>query len=221
MISVVVSYILLILIKKISHNVKFFLILSILILSYVISKYFHLSALIIIFIFGLILSNSKQLLPGSLKEKIPSGISEKDFHDFHILTAEMTFLLRTFFFLFFGFNIVMGAFMDLNIYKYGLSILAILLFIRFLYFGFSQPKNILPIALIAPRGLISILLFLQIPTDFKNKYLDESTLLVVILGSMIFMLIGIIKFSEKKPANEETESEDINSTDYLESSKNE
>tara|TARA_B100000965_G_C19067878_1_gene530714 strand:- start:169 stop:417 length:249 start_codon:yes stop_codon:yes gene_type:complete len=53
-----------------------------------------------------------------------------------------------------------------------------------------------------PRGLISILLFLQIKDlDFVNitdSIIDEKVLLIVILSSMLAMLFGTIKKDNKK-----------------------
>ena len=65
-ISILITYILFRLLQKIEHHVKFFLILSLLVLVYAIGKFFHLPALLTIFIFGVFLSNIKELLPGCL-----------------------------------------------------------------------------------------------------------------------------------------------------------
>ncbi len=197
-ISLVVTYILIELIAKISHNVKFFLILSLLILAYVIAKKFHLSALIIIFFFGLFMANSRNLLPIRWRKYINTAKAEEGLHEFHILTAESTFLIRTGFFLFFGFNITVDMFLSGETYIYGLAILGVILVVRFLYLGVTQPKNLVPTGFIAPRGLITILLFLDLPIEFSNKIINEKVLLIVILGSMFIMLTGLILTGNKK-----------------------
>ncbi|MXV38170.1 sodium:proton antiporter [Flavobacteriaceae bacterium Ap0902] len=191
-ISLIVTYILVELIARISHKVKFFLILSILILSYVIAKKFHLSALIIIFFFGLFMANSRNLLPVRWRKYINTKKAEEGLHEFHILTAESTFLIRTGFFLFFGFNITVDMFLSPETYIYGFVILLVIIFIRFAYIGATQPKNIVPTAFISPRGLITILLFLDLPIEFVNQIINEKVLLIVILGSMIIMLTGLL-----------------------------
>jgi hypothetical protein len=62
----------------------------------------------------------------------------------------------------------------------------------------------------SPRGLISILLFLQLKeVSFINKnqnYIDERLLLIVILSSMFVMLLGTIK-KQSAPFEEEDEEE--------------
>ena len=78
-----------------------------------------------------------------------------------------------------------------------------------------------------PRGLISILLFLQIKDlDFVNisdSIIDEKVLLIVILSSMLAMLFGTIKQDNKK--NDLNLDEDISESislpvEPIDSSKN-
>ena len=105
-ISIAITYLLFLLIQRIEHHVKFFLILALLILAYEIGKDFlKLPSLVLIFIFGIFLSNFTNLIPKSLKKYIKTDdVKKSDLHEFHLLTAESTFLVRTFFFLFFGFS---------------------------------------------------------------------------------------------------------------------
>ena len=194
-ISLLITYTLFKLLQNITHNVKFFLILSLLILVYAIGKYFHLPALVTIFIFGVFLSNVDVLLPKFLKRYLNLSQTEKGLHEFHILTAESTFIVKTFFFLFFGFSVVISDFTSPEPLFYGLLIFGIMLVIRYLYLSVSTLK-IKPSTLVymSPRGLISILLFLQIKDlnviVTKNTIVDERLLLVVIVSSMLFMIFG-------------------------------
>ena len=197
-VSVLITYVLYRLLQSMTHNVKFFLILSLLILVYAIGKYFHLPALVTIFIFGVFLSNAKVLLPTFMKQYLNLGQTDKSLHEFHILTAESTFIVRTFFFLFFGFSVVISDFVSVEPFIYGLSILAIMLVIRYLYLSIST-LHFKPTALLylSPRGLISILLFLQIKElNFINNRsiaIDERVLLVVILSSMLILIFGTMR----------------------------
>ena len=72
----------------------------------------------------------------------------------------------------------------------------------------------------SPRGLISILLFLQLGTlkdpSLKTNIIDERVLLLVILISMLVMLFGTLKNNKIKenipfeieiPRNEEIDSD--------------
>ena len=61
LLSAVFSIALLWLLGRITHHVKFFLILAILILVYAVGKQFHLSSLVVILAFGMFLANAEQL----------------------------------------------------------------------------------------------------------------------------------------------------------------
>ena len=206
-VSILITYGLFQLLQKIDHHVKFFLILSLLILVYAVGKIFHLPALVTIFIFGLFLSNVQSLLPKRLQRKIDLDKTHKGLHEFHVLTAESTFLVKTFFFLFFGFSVDVSAFTSVTPFLYGLGIFIIMLGLRYVYFLIVR-FELKPSALvyISPRGLISILLFLQIgKLDFlptKDVVVDSQVLLVVILLSMLVMTRGTMQ-KEKAPLAED------------------
>ena len=207
-ISLAITYVLYRLIRQIHHHVKFFLILALLILVYAFGKLFHLPALVTIFIFGIFLSNVKSLLPNFLKTYLDLDQTEKELHEFHILTAESTFIVRTFFFLFFGFSIQLTDFNSPKPLLYGILIIAIIIILRYLYFTVTTLK-FKPSSLVymSPRGLISILLFIQLKEvsfiDLRNSPIDERVLLFVILSSMLIMLIGTLK----KPKSIELEND--------------
>jgi Kef-type K+ transport system membrane component KefB len=223
-ISILITYVLFRLLQNIEHHVKFFLILSLLILVYAIGKFFHLPALLTIFIFGVFLSNIKELLPSFLLRYFQLNHSEKGLHEFHILTAESTFIVRTFFFLFFGFSIVISDFDSFMPLIYGVLVFAIMFLIRYLYFFLTSFK-LKPTVLLymSPRGLISILLFLQIKNleiiKTENSVIDERILLVVILTSMFVMTMGTISDKQKSVSEEavlgDEEMIDLNSSEGL------
>ncbi len=197
-VSLFITFCLFQLLQKIEHHVKFFLILALLILVYAFGKYFHLPALVTIFIFGLFLSNVKALLPGFLKRRLDLEETEKGLHEFHILTAESTFLVKTFFFLFFGFSIKITDFTSTEPFIYGLIIFGIMWALRYVYFTATTFKlSPSPLVFISPRGLISILLFLQIDEikflENTPVLIDEKVLLVVILSSMLVMTKGTMR----------------------------
>ena len=207
-ISLAITYVLYRLIRQIHHHVKFFLILALLILVYAFGKLFHLPALVTIFIFGIFLSNVKSLLPNFLKTYLDLDQTEKELHEFHILTAESTFIVRTFFFLFFGFSIQLTDFNSPKPLLYGILIIAIIMILRYLYFTVTTLKfNSFSLVYMSPRGLISILLFIQLKEvsfiDLRNSPIDERVLLFVILSSMLIMLIGTLK----KPKSIELEND--------------
>ena len=213
-VSLIITYLLFQLLQKIEHHVKFFLILALLVLVYAFGKFFHLPALVTIFIFGLFLSNVKVLLPGFMQRYLDLNQTEKGLHEFHILTAESTFLVKTFFFLFFGFSISIVEFSSIAPFIYGVLIFGIMLLIRYMYFIVTTFKiKPSPLVYMSPRGLISILLFLQIKevtfVNTSRSIIDEQVLLVVILASMLMMTLGTMKKTKQDPELESlTDSEE-------------
>lgn len=212
-ISIAITYCLFQLLQQIEQHIKFFLILALLVLVYAFGKYFHLPALVTIFIFGLFLKNVTALLPQFLQKHLNIEKTHQGLHEFHLLTAESTFLVKTFFFLFFGFSISFGQFDSIMPLLYGSLILVVMIGVRYVYFLLTQ-FNLKPgpLMYMSPRGLISILLFLQIKDiDFisKTTLIDERVLLVVILLSMFVMTFGNLK--HKNP--EENEEVDDSTTE--------
>ncbi len=211
-ISIAITYVLFRLMRQIDHHVKFFLILALLILVYAFGKLFHLPALVTIFIFGIFLSNVKSLLPQFLKNYLDLERTEKELHEFHILTAESTFIVRTFFFLFFGFSIQLSDFNSVQPLFYGVLIIVIMLVLRYVYFTATTFK-VTPSTLVymSPRGLISILLFIQLKEvpyiDLSTSLIDERVLLIIILTSMLIMLIGTLKKPNETLPEDTTEEE--------------
>ena len=197
-ISLLITYVLFRLMQQIEHHVKFFLILALLILVYAFGKLLHLPALVTIFIFGIFLSNVKSLLPKFLRNYLDLDATEKEIHEFHILTAESTFIVRTFFFLFFGFSIQINDFTSSTPLVFGLLIFLLMFALRYVYFTISSLKiKPGPLVYMSPRGLISILLFIQLKDvtflKMEDSPIDERVLLIVILCSMLVMLLGTMK----------------------------
>ena len=209
LIALVISYLLVILFQKLQMQAKYFLMFSVLVLLYAIGKMFHLSSLIIILFFGLVLNNSNVFFVGPLKglsvgEKLKSSL-----HELHVITLETAFVLRTFFFVVFGVTISIASLFD---YRYGLLsilIVAILFLIRWLMLRIFSGKDISPQLWIAPRGLITVLLFFSIPNgwvdvdgEILNEYtplydctipfFDQGILLYTILLTSIIMTISLI-----------------------------
>src|SRR5690606_31989556 len=150
------------LINHIESHVKFFLIFAILLLIYSLAKMFHLSSLFVILIFGLMLNNAGLYIKGRISrflqiEKISPAATE-----LKLVTIETTFLVRTFFFLLFGFSIDLKLLADPNTLILGSVILVSLIIIRLIYLSIFNPKNLFPEVFIAPRGLITIVLFYSI-----------------------------------------------------------
>ncbi|MEZ4945924.1 MAG: cation:proton antiporter [Cyclobacteriaceae bacterium] len=189
--SIIASYLLVLLFQRITENARLFLLISALILLYSIGKVFHLSSLIVILVFGLTLSNYKIFFSGKLKRFIDEGILIRINKEFHLVTLESAFVVRTFFFVVFGLTLDLQSLPDINTAIISLSITAALYAIRFICL---KPffKSILPELFIAPRGLITVLLFFGIPPIFIQDSFSSGILLYTILITGVIMTVGMI-----------------------------
>ncbi len=113
-----------------------------------------------------------------------------------MITVESAFLIRTLFFFIFGYSLLVTVIFDLKLIITGSLILIILYGIRYLYLRFLLRTNLYPELFIAPRGLITILLFYSIPHKYSIGLISEGLLFYIILMSSIIMMIGLMKKSD-------------------------
>lgn len=206
-ISLVVSLFLIYLLTKIRINVRFFLIFSILIFLYVSGKMLHLPSLIIIMIFGLLVNNwhlirRQRFLTGSFfnydgMEQI--GESMKS------LTAESAFLIRTFFFVIFGYSIDLSLLLNQEVIIVGSLIVGVLLLVRLLLLRFFVHSSLFPEVLMIPRGLITIVLFYIIPQHLQLGSFNTGILFFVVLVTSLIMMAGLMLAKTPKQVNKNIE----------------
>ncbi len=194
LVSVAASYFLIFLFQKIRTELKLFLLIAVLILLYSLSKMFHLSSLLIILVFGMILSNRQIFFPGKLGKHLNEDLMAGIFKNFKMITLESSFVVRTFFFVIFGFTILLSSLLDFKVWLFSVVILVILYGVRYLYFRLIIRKGIFPDIWLAPRGLITILLFYSIPENLVVKEFNTGILLLVILVSSLTMAVALIRY---------------------------
>jgi hypothetical protein len=197
LVSIVLSYALVYVFQKLKSQVKLFLIIAVLMFMYALGKKFHLSSLLIILFFGLVLNNTSLFFRGRLSKIVNKETVKPIMHDFHILTLESAFVIRTFFFVIFGMFISLKSLIDWKVAVISLAIITALYAVRFITLKSIVQKDITPQLYIAPRGLITILLFFVIEShpEFKISNFDEGILLFVIIISSFIMTWALIKYS--------------------------
>jgi len=198
--SLILSFILFLVLAKTKLNIKFFLIFSLLILVYAGGKIFHLPSLIIILVFGLMINNWDKIPVSKLSHYFPQTQVDSLRHLLHSITAESSFLVRTFFFLLFGFSIQLNFLNETEVLFVGSLVVLALLLVRFLYLRFFLHTNIFPEVVFIPRGLITIVLFYKIPAGLTLTSFNQGILFFIILCSSVIMAVGMIFY---KKGNEE------------------
>jgi hypothetical protein len=182
--------------NKIKHHIKFIPMIILVVLIYAISKLFHLPALIFILLFGLFVGNIDELRHIKFIQNFHPIDFSKEVHKFREITSELAFLIRALFFILFGFLIDIFDVINTDsiLLASGITI-SIFLTRFFILYIFKLPTN--PLTYIAPRGLITILLFLSIPIAQKTPLIDKSLITQIIILSSLVMMFGLMKY--KKP----------------------
>ncbi|MEQ9186793.1 MAG: cation:proton antiporter [Cryomorphaceae bacterium] len=196
-VSVIASYGLVYVFQNVKSQVKTFLLIAILILLYAIGKQLHLSSLIIILVFGLVISNANIFFPGFLKKWLKEDSVKTLFHELHIVTGETAFIVRTFFFIIFGITIVLSSLLSIKVILISALILASIYGLRFVMFQLFLGKDIYPEVYVAPRGLITVLLFFAIPVELQVASFDNGILLFVIIATALVMTWAMIRANDK------------------------
>ncbi len=196
--SIVLSYALIYVFQSLETKIKLFLMIAVLFLLFSVGKLMHLSSLLVILIFGIVLNNNKVFFSGPLRKYIKPIALENIRETFLMITIESAFVIRTFFFVIFGFSIAISTLFDLKVALVSLITLLLIYSTRFISLFAFYRKDIRQTISIAPRGLITLLLFYSIPDGLQQGSFNSGILLFIIIISSLAMTFGLIKNSAKK-----------------------
>jgi NhaP-type Na+/H+ or K+/H+ antiporter len=196
-ISILASVILLYILAKIEVSIKFFLMFAILALVYSAGEMAHIPALLIVLVFGLVLNNSQLVMRGPLKQLATAEHMNTILNMMRSITAETSFLLRTFFFILFGYSMDVETLTKTEVIITGSLIVGILFAVRFLYLRLILKANLFPELFLMPRGLVTILLFYSIPASRLMSGFNSGILFFVVVVTSLIMMLGLL-FSPSK-----------------------
>ena len=129
---------------------------------------------------------------GKLGEWLHLEKAEHMYEGLHVITMETAFVVRTFFFVIFGLSITVASIFDVEVAAISIAIIASIYVIRYVVLRLFIGKDINPQLYIAPRGLITILLFYDIPESIKMESFNSGILLFIIIGTSLIMTIAMI-----------------------------
>ncbi len=188
------------LLSKISHSIKFAPVLLLAILIYAVAEIYHLPALVFILLFGLFLGNLDEISHVKWIRKLKPVQLNKEIHQMKLMLTEATFLVRSLFFLLFGFMMKAEDILNLQTLSWACSIVLIILIVRLIQLKISG-LPVLPLLFMAPRGLINILLFLTVSASVNIAEINSSLMIQVIVITALVMMTGFI-FSRKSIPSE-------------------
>lgn len=189
------------LLSKIDHPIKFVPIMILVILIYAISEIYHLPALIFILFFGLFLANLDELKQLKWIKKLRPHELNKEVIKFREILTEGTFLIRAFFFTLFGYSFETSEIINTQTLGLAVGITSGIFGIRWVILKISK-LPITPLLFIAPRGLITILLFFAVPSAEVIFLVNKSLVIQVIILTALVMMIGLMTTKTKLPKAE-------------------
>lgn len=179
------------LLRYANHHIKYVPILVMTVLVYALQKEFHLPALVFILVFGLFLGNLDKVTNPWFQKWFQPQVLEREAHKLRDLLVEGAFLVRSLFFILLGFTVKLRDLLDLN--SWGLSVAIVALFVlgRGILLALMK-KPPVPLLFMAPRGLITILLFLTIPASQALPQVGNALVVQVILLMVLLMMVGLM-----------------------------
>lgn len=190
------------LLGKIKHHVKFIPIILMVVMIYGILKIYHMPALIFILLFGIFLGNIDEFKTSRFIQRFKPETLIKEVDKLKELTAEFAFLIRALFFLLFGYLIQLNELLNSETFIWALAITTGIFLIRYVFIKLFR-LDVSPLMYIAPRGLITILLFLTIPANLSIYIVNKSLILQVIILTTLVMMFGLMTNRKKEESKAE------------------
>lgn len=201
--SVVCSVGLVLVLMRIEGHIRFVPLLAGLFLLYSAGELMHLSPLIMVLMFGLVLNNSKLLMRvGHLKHWVDDSF-EDTLSEFKVLVLELTFAVRGFFFILLGYWTELSDLLAYQAWLAAAVVLAVIYGARYVLFKLNRQPDGQSLQWIAPRGLITVLLFLTAKEKLDlPSYLDGTVLIVVLASTALVTLARLRLAQQKSPADD-------------------
>lgn len=199
-VSVLFSGGLAILLHKISHHVKYVIIMTVIILVYALAKLVHLPSLLVVLIFGLVMNNNVLFKNAFSAKWINFDEFNTDLGAFKNIVFELTFIIRCFFFILFGFYTRLSDLLNPSNLIIAAAITVSIFIFRALFFRIVLRLPLNPLLYFAPRGLITILLFFSIPSILLLPFINVGIVTQVIFLTILMMTFGNMIFSRDKTA---------------------
>jgi len=180
-----------VLLNRLTGHVKSLPIFFALLLLYSIGKQFHLSPLLLVLAFGLLLNNTFVLNRVRWLKEHESATFPEDLAHFKQIVLEGAFFIRTFFFLLLGFSTELADFAGTTVWVVSGVILVLIYATRWPLLRALCPTDVLPLLWVAPRGLITVVLFLSLPAAMRVERFPTGAVMLVVLATAALLSVGV------------------------------
>jgi potassium/hydrogen antiporter len=197
--AVVAGIGILFLINRLEGHVRFLPLLAGLTLLYALGKEVHLSPLVLILVCGLLLNNTHLLAPVRRLRPLMRPGYDATLRDFKGLVVELTFAVKSFFFLMLGYWTDLSAMTDWRAWAVMVAALGFIYPVRYGLLRLAGQTDAARLVWVAPRGLITVLLFLTAATTAGLEAFPFGAIMLLVLVTAA--LTAFSQHSAESPAS--------------------
>jgi len=188
-------------INQIVGHVRFLPLLAGLVFLYAIGKELHLSPLIVVLVCGLIINNPNLVTWHAKLRGMQNETYQQTLREFKGIVAELTFATKSFFFLLLGYWTDVRSMLSIEAVLVAVAGIAAILATRLMILKALGRSRIAQLVWVAPRGLITVLLFLSARETGKlDGFPFGAVMLVVLVTSALTALAHHGESHVKEPA---------------------
>lgn len=168
-------------INQIEGHIRFLPLLAGMVLLYAIGKELHLSPLIIVLVCGLLINNPQLVTWHPRLRTLQGDDYDQTLREFKGLVAELTFATKSFFFLLLGYWTNIGHMLSVEALLVAVAGVAFIVASRWVILKLLRQQGIAQLVWIAPRGLVTVLLFLSARETGKLDAFPFGAVMLVVL----------------------------------------
>ena len=200
LLSIICAVGLMLVLVRIDGHIRFIPLLAGLFGLYALGELLHLSPLIMVLLFGLALNNPTLITRFRPLRNWVDESYDETLEAFKGLVLELTFAVRGFFFLLLGYWTELSSLAMLDAWLAAALVLVTIYVSRHFMLKASRHKRAAALTWFAPRGLITVLLFLSVKDALElPRYLD-GTVVLVLLASSGLIAVARFRLSEEDAA---------------------
>jgi len=178
---------------RIEGHIRFVPLLAGLFGLYAAGKLMHLSPLIMVLLFGLVLNNPRLITRIPYLRNWMDDSYEATLNEFKVLVLELTFAVRGFFFILLGYWTDLSDLASLHAWLAAVVVLLVVYGGRHALFRATRLESANSLQWIAPRGLITVLLFLGAKEAVALPSYLSGTVVIVVLVSTALVTVGRLR----------------------------
>jgi hypothetical protein len=181
------------LINRVEGHVRFLPLLAGLALLYALGKEVHLSPLVLILVCGLLLNNTHLLAPFARLRPLLRPGYDVTLREFKGLVVELTFAVKSFFFLMLGYWTDLSAMTDWRAWAVMVAALGFIYPVRYALLRLVRQPEASRLVWVAPRGLITVLLFLTAATTPGLETFPFGAIMLLVLSTAALTALSQVR----------------------------